>query len=69
MTTLFPDFDWYDYQLNLTEREMVGLIINVDKDNDPVEMEEFKEIYFKLKIYPCDDLESIRVDDNEDDQI
>ena len=39
---------------------MVGLKINVDEEGDPViEMEEFEEIYFKLKIYACDDLDSL----------
>ena len=49
---------------------MVGLIMNVDEDSDPViSMEEFEEVYFKFKIYACDDLESIRddVDDGDDD--
>ena len=43
---------------------MVGILI---KNAAAKEMEEFKEIYFKLKIYACDDLESILDEDDYDD--
>ena len=47
---------------------MVGLIMNVDEDGDPtIEMEEFEEVYFKLKIYACDDLKSLARDDGDED--
>ena len=41
---------------------MVGLKII---DDAATEMEEFEEIYFKLKIFACDDLESILDDDDD----
>ena len=48
----------YEEKVNLTGKAMVGLVIN------EYEMEEERtSLYFKLKIYACDDLESIINDD------
>ena len=57
-------FDDYEEKFNLTGRAMVGLVINnrdIEYDVYKYEndMEEIFSLYFKLKIYACDDLESI----------
>ena len=58
----FGDYD--EEKFNLTGRAMVGLVINnrdIEYDVYKYEndMEEIFSLYFKLKIYACDDLESI----------
>ena len=47
-------------ELDLTGRALVGLNIKeVDwiQWSDPISTDELEELYFKLKIYACDDLE------------
>ena len=48
----------HDEKFNLTGRAMVGLVINNEDIEYDME-EEITSLYFKLKIYACDDLESI----------
>ena len=64
----FGDYD--EEKFNLTGRAMVGLVINnrdieyaIYKYVNDIE-EEILSLYFKLKIYACDDLESI-INDSE----
>ena len=60
--TLLDNDDPFSYsrkeKLNLTGRAMVGLNVNdVDwlQSFEPMPIEELEEMYFKLKIYACDE--------------
>ena len=50
-------------KLNFTGRAMVGLNVNgvdwlqLTSPDDPIPTPELEEMYFKLKIYACDDLD------------
>ena len=52
---------FFTRELDLTGRALVGLNIKeVDwiQWSDPISTDELEELYFKMKIYACDDLES-----------
>ena len=49
----------HDEKFNLTGRAMVGLVINNEDIIFNGMEEEIISLYFKLRIYACDDLESI----------
>ena len=60
--SLISIYDSDDEKVNLTGKAMVGLVIN----NEDIEYDMEDETtlsYYKLKIYACDDLESIINDD------
>ena len=60
--SLISVYDSYDEKVNLTGKAMVGLVINNEDIEYDME-EEITSLYFKLKIYACDDLESFINDD------